>query len=285
MKVYRGGQSSEYKGERTSESIVSTLKRYLLPAVSDLTAETVEEFSQSARVVVIGVFGKKADEEKKVFTEIANSLRDNFVFGAVADAKAIKSHKVSSPGIVLFKQFDEGSVVYTGEFDAVEIAKFINEQSVPIMGEITPENYEIYSNRGLPIGFYFYDGTEKRSENSDVLEAVAKKFFGKISFAYINAAEYGSHAGNLALELKWPALAIQDGPKNFPYDQTKEFTVKDLTAYVEGILDGSIEPVVKSDPIPESQEGPVITVVGKTFESIVQDKSKDVFIEIYAPWC
>ena len=27
------------------------------------------------------------------------------------------------------------------------------------------------------------------------------------------------------------------------------------------------------------------TVVGKTFQDVVFDKSKDVFIEMYAPWC
>jgi len=41
----------------------------------------------------------------------------------------------------------------------------------------------------------------------------------------------------------------------------------------------------KSEPIPENNDGPVTTIVGKTFESIVNDKSKDVFVEFYAPWC
>lgn len=51
------------------------------------------------------------------------------------------------------------------------------------------------------------------------------------------------------------------------------------------ILTGKLEPIVKSQPIPKRQEGPVTVVVGKTFDDIVFNKQKDVLIEFYAPWC
>ena len=51
------------------------------------------------------------------------------------------------------------------------------------------------------------------------------------------------------------------------------------------LFSGKIAPHVKSQPIPKRKEGPVKVVVGKTFEEVVFDKSKDVFIEMYAPWC
>jgi len=41
---------------------------------------------------------------------------------------------------------------------------------------------------------------------------------------------------------------------------------------------------VKSEDVPKEQ-GPVTTVVGKTFDKIVNDPTKDVLIEFYAPWC
>ena len=47
---------------------------------------------------------------------------------------------------------------------------------------------------------------------------------------------------------------------------------------------GDVKPYLKSQPIPKKQ-GIVKTVVGKSFEKIVLDKSKDVLIEFYAPWC
>ncbi len=41
---------------------------------------------------------------------------------------------------------------------------------------------------------------------------------------------------------------------------------------------------LKSQPVPTSQ-GAVTVVVGKTFEKLVTNRTGDVFIEFYAPWC
>ena len=46
-----------------------------------------------------------------------------------------------------------------------------------------------------------------------------------------------------------------------------------------------LKPVIKSQPVPKKQSGPVTVVVGKTFDKIVLDEKKDVMIELYAPWC
>merc|ERR1719284_557402 len=48
---------------------------------------------------------------------------------------------------------------------------------------------------------------------------------------------------------------------------------------------GSLKPHMKSEPRPTQQTGPVLTVVGSTFEEIVKDSTKDVLVEFYAPWC
>lgn len=42
---------------------------------------------------------------------------------------------------------------------------------------------------------------------------------------------------------------------------------------------------MKSEEIPESNDAPVKIVVGKNFDSIVMDETKDVLVEFYAPWC
>lgn len=50
-------------------------------------------------------------------------------------------------------------------------------------------------------------------------------------------------------------------------------------------LSGKLKPIVKSQPVPKNNKGPVKVVVGKTFDEIVMDTNKDVLIEFYAPWC
>lgn len=46
-----------------------------------------------------------------------------------------------------------------------------------------------------------------------------------------------------------------------------------------------MKPKIKSQAVPKRDKGPVMTVVGKSFPDIVLDSSKDVLIELYAPWC
>lgn len=68
----------------------------------------------------------------------------------------------------------------------------------------------------------------------------------------------------------------------------EKFSEKSIEAFAAGILDGSIQPQLKSEEIPEEGEdmdGNVQVVVGKSFDTIVKDPKKDVLLEIYAPWC
>jgi len=109
-----------------------------------------------------------------------------------------------------------------------------------------------------------------------------------INIATIDAKAFGAHAGNLNLDPeKFPAFAIQDTVKNkkYPYDQTKKITEKDIAQFVQDVLDGKVEPSIKSEPIPEKQEGPVAVVVAHNYQEVVIDNDKDVLVEFYAPWC
>lgn len=49
-----------------------------------------------------------------------------------------------------------------------------------------------------------------------------------------------------------------------------------------------MKPDVKSGEIPtgaDAKDGDVVVVVGKSFDAIVLDDTKDVLLEVYAPWC
>jgi hypothetical protein len=50
------------------------------------------------------------------------------------------------------------------------------------------------------------------------------------------------------------------------------------------MLAGKLERKLKSAPVPEENDGPVKIVVGTTYEEIVMDPTKHVFLRLYAPW-
>ena len=141
---------------------------------------------------------------------------------------------------------------------------------------------------GIPLAYIFAETPEERSELAATLKPLAEKHKGKINFATIDAKAFGAHGGNLNLEVgNWPAFAIQETAKNqkFPYDQTKKLNHDDISTFVQDFIEGKIDPSIKSEPIPEKQEGPVTVVVAHTYKELVIDNDKDVLLEFYAPWC
>ncbi|PIO28709.1 hypothetical protein AB205_0087120, partial [Aquarana catesbeiana] len=60
---------------------------------------------------------------------------------------------------------------------------------------------------------------------------------------------------------------------------------KALDRFLQDYFDGKLKRYMKSEPIPENNDGPVKVVVAENFDELVNDDSKDVLIEFYAPWC
>ncbi len=259
-----------------------------LPAVSNLNAETLEEFKTADKVVLVAYVDASDKASNEVYTTIAEKLRDNYLFGATNDAALAEAEGVTPPAIVLYKEFDEGKAVFSEKFDEDAIVSFTKTASTPLVGEVGPDTYSDYMSAGIPLAYIFAETPEERKELGDALKPLAEKYRGKINFATIDAKSFGAHAGNLNLPTdKFPSFAIQETVKNqkFPFDTEKEITIETIGTFVEDFSAGKIEPSLKSEPIPETQEGPVTVVVGKTYEDIVLDDTKDVLIEFYAPWC
>ncbi|RMY70761.1 hypothetical protein D0863_05590 [Hortaea werneckii] len=293
MKVFRGPSNiSPYAGARKAQAIVSYMTKQSMPSVSLLqNKDSLEEFKTADKVVLVGFFGKDDKSSNATFGEVADKLRDNFLFGATSDEALAKAEGVSQPAIVLYKAFDEGKNTFEEGFTEESIAEFAKVASTPLIGEVGPETYAGYMAAGIPLAYIFAETPEEREKLSKTLKPVAEKQKGKINFATIDAKAFGQHGGNLNLEVgNWPAFAIQDTQKSqkFPYPtqgSEKELSAKNIGKFVDEYVAGKVEPSVKSEPIPEKQEGPTTIVVAKNYQDIVMDDNKDVLVEFYAPWC
>lgn len=138
------------------------------------------------------------------------------------------------------------------------------------------------------MAYIFAETPEEREKFAEEFKPIAEKHRGAINIATIDAKLFGAHADNLNLDPeKFPSFAIQDPEKNskYPYDQSKEMNAKNIGKFVQNVLDGKVEPSIKSEPVPETQEGPVTTVVAHSYKELVIDNDKDVLLEFYAPWC
>jgi len=289
LKVFRGLDSVKaYQGVRKSAAIVSYMIKQSLPAVSTATQENLEELKTMDKIVIVAYISSEDKTSNQTFTAVAESQRDSYLFAGSNDAALAKAEDTKQPSIVLYKDFDEGKAVFDGEFDEETITNWIKTASTPLVGEVGPETYSEYMSAGIPLAYIFAETPEEREQFAKDFRPIAELHKGKVNIATIDAKAFGAHAGNLNLDPeKFPAFAIQDTVSNakYPYDQSKKVDADDIAQFLQDVLDGKVEPSIKSEPIPETQEGPVTVVVAHTYQELVIDNDKDVLLEFYAPWC
>jgi len=292
LKVYRNGEHTEYSGPRKADGIISYMIKQSLPAVSEVTSKNYEEFTKADKIVAIAYLSSSTEAPAPEFSAAAEKHRDDYLFGLSTDKDAFALAGVTPPAIIVYRSFDEPSSTYPYpviDAKSSDIEEWIQELSIPVFDEVSGENYATYANSPKPLAYLFIDPTsDKKDAEIASIKTVAQKYKSKVNFVWIDAIKFGDHAKALNLqEAKWPSFVIQNVEEQlkYPYDQSKEVTPEAVSAWVEQYLLGKLLPELKSQPIPETQDESVFNLVGKQFEEIVFDDSKDVFVEFYASWC
>jgi protein disulfide isomerase len=198
----------------------------------------------------------------------------------------------SANAIVMFtKEKGAEKKIYTGAHNQAELSDWVFAKSLPLVGEITPDNTKRYEKRGVPIVKLFFDvdfGSNIKRTNyyiNRLKKAAEGEAQTKLSFAVAKRSLYKDQMTTFGVENKEVSLVIDDFKGSLKYRSEDEVTQESMKKFVTDYLAGKLEPYIKSLPPPEKQEGPVTVVVGKTFNDIVMDPTKDVMIELYAPWC
>jgi len=116
-----------------------------MPSVSLLqNKDALEEFKTADKVVLVGFFDKDDKASNMTFGEVADELRDSFLFGSTSDGDLAKAEGVKQPAIVLYKSFDEGKSTFEEKFTKDAVTVFAKTASTPLIGEVGPETYADY---------------------------------------------------------------------------------------------------------------------------------------------
>lgn len=132
-------------------SIISYMTKQSLPPVSTLSSDSLEEFKTADKVVLVAYFAADDKTSNETFSSVAESLRDDYLFGACNDPALAKAEGVKQPAVLLYKDFDEGKATFEEKFDKEAIENFAKKASIPLVGEVGPETYAGYmavSNTG-----------------------------------------------------------------------------------------------------------------------------------------
>jgi len=279
LKLFKNGKPTEYKGGRTEDTIVSYMRKATGPPAKELASkDDVAAFIDSAKVVIVGYFDKLEGADYDTFIATAKADEDNS-FGVTT----VGSDDVTgSSGVVLYKKFDEGKNVFSGDFTEAQLNDFIGKNRIPLVIPFTMEAAaEIFQSPVNKIAFFFSD-----EATPDWYSETAKEYKGKFVFATSDSSQTRL-TGYIGVTAKdFPVFYILETGgqlKKFPLEGKPDAAA--VKAHLDASLDGKLKPSYKSEPVPEDNSGPVTVIVGKNFDEIVLDETKNVLLEVYAPWC
>ncbi|XP_054713407.1 protein disulfide-isomerase-like isoform X1 [Uloborus diversus] len=293
IKFFREGKVIEYSGDRSAEGIIRWLKKKVGPPAADLASvEAAKSFVDSADVVVVGFFKDQDGAEAKIFKNIASEM-DDFAFGISSDDAVYSELKATKDGVILFKKFDELRNEYEGELTEDNLKKFLKSNSLPLVVEFNHETAqkifggEIKAHNLLFIGKSSPDYESKLES----FRKIAKEFKGKVLFVTINIEDEDHERIVEFFGLKkeeaptMRLIKLEDEMTKFK-PLTTGIEEDDIRSFVSGVLDGKIKQHLLSEDVPEDWDKEAVKVlVGKNFDEIAFDKSKNVLVEFYAPWC
>eukprot|EP00899_Mesostigma_viride_P029416 jgi/Mesvir1/965/Mv17517-RA.1 len=290
---FSNGKPSQYTGGRTSKDMLEWLEKKVGPAVRTLeSAKDAEEVKARDDIYLVAFFKELAGAEHDEFKAFAESDEVEVPFFQTTDAAvaAVLGITGPAPAIVLRKPFDEGIHKLEGAVSAESLKSFVTAYRVPLVIPFREENAEVIFNSGIPKQVLLFGDTDALDEMAEQYKEVALAFRGKLIFVTFNYDEketepvlefFGLTADSPVTVLGFQAL--ESSAKKYKMDGA--VTVANMKAFAEDLLADKLKPHLKSEPVPESNDGNVKVVVGDNFDAIVMDDTKDVLLEVYAPWC
>jgi len=287
---FKGGNKLEYTGGRTKDAIVEWVTKKSGPPSLEATCDVLKSKVESSKFVLTYFGGEDETLYVDAHIPLANE-NDKITFVNVADEACAKSYGAAAPGAVFFRKFEETTVVYTGEPTKDALLTFVKPLMVPTVFEFSEEQVEPIFGQQQPLIVLFRTGKDTDAAFMKTFEDAAKANKGKMLFSYSDISSGIQEKLAEFMGVKSESLPILKAI--LPADMKKfdcetkpaDLTVDIISKFVTDVLGGTIKPSLKSDPIPENNDGPVTVVVGEEFEKIVMDKTKDVLVKYYAPWC
>ncbi|XP_060068667.1 protein disulfide-isomerase-like [Ylistrum balloti] len=293
LKFFIGGKPSEYQGGRQANEIVNWLKKKTGPPCTSLDDVAAgKKFAESDDVVVIGFFKDLESVEAKAYENAAREI-DDVPLGITSNADLFAEYKVEKDGVVLLKKFDEGRNDLEGDVTSDAVKTFVAGNRLPLVVEFTQESAQKIFGGEIKNHILLF--IKKSADNFDsVIEgfkASAKEFKGKVLFIYLDIGD--EENGRI---LEFFGLKIDECPSvrliNLGEDMSKfkpetdDLGTEAISKFVNSFLDGKMKPHLMSEEVPSDWDAEEVKVlVGKNFDEVARDKSKDVFVEFYAPWC
>ena len=115
------------------------------------------------------------------------------------------------------------------------------------------------------------------AENREKMLAVAEELKSESwSVTWTNTAEFAKVLENMFGITEFPRIVVQKkagDQKHYIYEGGEEktdFSKEAILKFVKAVEAGEVKPHLKSEPVPESNDGPVKVAVGTTMEEVFE---------------
>ncbi|KAL2084549.1 hypothetical protein ACEWY4_020067 [Coilia grayii] len=303
LKIFRNGEeASAYDGPRSADGIVSYMRKQAGPSSTPLLSEEdLEAFINNFDASVVGFFSGPESSQIAEFQKTSGALRDSYRFAHSTDLGLGHKYGVETESVLLFRpprlnsKFEDNVVTFSDTVSMTALRSFIRDNVLGLCPHLTPENRDSLRGRDLLVAYYDVDYLRNPKGTNywrNRVMKVAVQFQSQgLSFAVADRQdfqdeleeEFGFGASDGG-ELPLIAIRTREGHK---YTMQEEFSRDGATLqhFLEEFFAGRLKRYIKSEPVPQSNDGPVKVVVAETFQEIVNDNERDVLIEFYAPWC
>eukprot|EP01025_Chloroclados_australasicus_P015618 TRINITY_DN17526_c2_g1_i1.p2 TRINITY_DN17526_c2_g1~~TRINITY_DN17526_c2_g1_i1.p2 ORF type:complete len:526 (-),score=129.89 TRINITY_DN17526_c2_g1_i1:446-2023(-) len=294
LKWFVDGEALEYGGGRDEETIVRWIKKKTGPAAATVdSAEDVKKVEEDNEVVVVGYFKSFKGDSYDAFIAAARKTEDA-AFLQTTEAAAAAAVDLKKPGVALVKNFEgeERQVVaLEGSVTEESVSGLVKSEKLPLIIPFTDKSGEKIFGSGIDRQVLIIGGSQALKSNDKMLREAAADYKGEV--IYVTADTDGDFADpvvqffGLDADEKTKLQVVGFlSDKNKKFSLEEEVTLESVKAFTKGLVEGTLQPRFKSEPVPENNiEDNVVVIVGKTFDEIVKDPTKDVLVEAYAPWC
>jgi len=295
LRIFKRGSPIDYKGPRDAPGIIKWMKKQVEIAFRTLNSvEEVENFINHPLGGIIGFFQQPDSQTEKIFGEVADGHRESLRFGLVRDQAALEHFGYKQSIVICRPKDDDVKIIFSGAETRETLDRWVDEKGLPIVGEFNQFTSPIYSKKHLPTLKVYFDldwesNQKKAMYYVNRLRKVANHgdLYRKLNFVVADKNSYKTEMDKYAASIgRDECMVVIDEVRGIDkYKFTGEFSIENVQKFVEDYLSKKLHPFIKSAPIPEHNDGPVTVVVGDTFRDIVFDRTKDVLLEVYAPWC
>jgi len=297
LKFFNHGQPSEYSGPREAEGIVDWLTKKSGPQWTEVDSKVeLEKLVKEKEAIAVGFFSdlESSWPATKLFREVA-SMVDDVDFYIVSKPATMKEIGATEATIRVMKSFDEPIVEFKETLTKENLKRFIEDAARPLITEFKQEHaHKIFE---MEITHHFLLFVDKADKDFDAmlktLRTVAKEHRQKMTFVHL---DIGNEENEGIAEFfgvtkdTSPTFAIFEMEGSSKYlpapEKAKEITAENLKTFVVEYFAGKLQKFLKSQALPEDWDATAVkTLVSSNFEQVAKDKSKDVFVKFYAPWC